>query len=414
MSAIGEGGESSTYDDSLHLIDSMTTAIQVRASKTSTTNLTFKPRAYDMSQLECFVDGVDFIPSGFQLLPPALFSHLCTSYDRASRNLKELLAEKCCMLDHLMALRETFLLANQEIARDLSAALVEQFDHWTGNVRAIEEAVQDSLRSSPLCDVQLADQVTVKVDTNKLNASIGKGGSVNRVTAMESITFNVQVRWPLNMIVDDQAVSLYNQTLTLLLQVLQARQALEGMFFFAKTHKRRFDSVTFELLLFKSQVYHFVSNLHSYVMFRAVDGVWHDFRQCLDDSVTSDFDELRRLHFKYLTDIQNLLFVQTPHAMVAIKKVLALCVDLRRLTDDFLSQCTPAEGAPPLTEEKADTHYKMALMSLNRRLGPLKREFQNNLRWLLVMLTKIVEGGFHPHLEDVLTRLNFNLHYSLS
>jgi hypothetical protein len=67
-------------------------------------------------------------------------------------------------------------------------------------------------------------------------------------------------------------------------------------------------------------------------------------------------------------------------------------------------------------------------------------EFQRSLRFLLLILTKIVQGGVHPHrkslhphyqrifhsyinlmkvydvgiVEDVLTRLNFNDHYNLS
>lgn len=54
---------------------------------------------------------------------------------------------------------------------------------------------------------------------------------------------------------------------------------------------------------------------------------------------------------------------------------------------------------------------EVAMASVLRRLAKIRRVFRQQLSFLLLVMQKIVETGAHPHLQELLTRLNFNGFY---
>ena len=68
-----------------------------------------------------------------------------------------------------------------------------------------------------------------------------------------------------------------------------------------------------------------------------------------------------------------------------------------------------AQDALGKGEEDFATHDKM--QQATAHLQRVATELRQCVRFVVVVLEKIVAKGFHPHLEDLLTRLNFNHFY---
>lgn len=388
---------------------------------------------HDYRLLGCFVGGpqATFVPNGLELLPTALFTHLEEGYLNASRYLKNLLMKNCFLMEHIMALRDGFFLADQEVSKDLTQAIQEQLETWSqkkteaaargsvidavfiaGLVRSMEESIREAFRSSSGCDKYLADSLSLTIDPAVVDGDTwykGATGEINLIQAVEHMHFETKMPWAINTIIDEDACEHYNRILRFLIQVSHGKQLLESMQGAGKQLRDKpLNSTMHHFFLLKHQVYHFVSSLHSYIMYRAVDSVWDDFKNKFGSALTSDVDELRGWHADYLKQIQNLLIIKYPLAQRAIHKMLNICVSLKNIHQQFLTHLE--EDIPDGSSELE--RRKLAELKLSRKLTPLSKDFRSILCWLLLMLTKTVENGYFPHLEDVLTRLNFNQYWS--
>jgi hypothetical protein len=403
------GGDSwtthSKYDvDSL--LSSMTTHIAPATARIGQ-GRTATPRdgegEADRRVLEAFAEASAFLPPAFQLIPVCLLNHLQARHDRASRELKSLLFGKCHLVEHLRALREGFLLENASVTAELAFALFARLDKPDEDAQTIGTALVDALRSSALCDQHLADHITVEV--NKEEAA-----GASTIGRLQCLIIKPNIAWPLNIVITEESTVKYNKIFVFLLQLLRAKQALEEMTKQSSKGRTRRTPVVHQFFVLKAHFYSFVHNIHAYVMGRVVDGVWGAFTEEAEGFEGADLEQLRDLHDKYLDKImhQTLLFTQGSGVLSAVRKILNLCLDLQRLHTshlfDFINQPGNIPDDPQLQASIANV--------ASQRLNVVKREFQQHLRFLLVFLAKFVETGHHPHLEDVLTRLNFNAFYS--
>jgi len=91
--------------------------------------------------------------------------------------------------------------------------------------------------------------------------------------------------------------------------------------------------VAHAFFLLKSEVYHFINNLYQHLIMKANDGSWDMLRADLTTTVTADLDHLRLMHEKYLDSIlqQTLLGAEAVSVVSALREILNLCMDLKRL-----------------------------------------------------------------------------------
>lgn len=352
--------------------------------------------------MKAFTEGQGFLPSAEHLLSNCLLSHVMRRYAATSKHLQGLLVGRCMLVQQLQALREAFLLEHAAMSKEMSEVLFSRLDHWDDDDQGLSDTVVAALRTSPLCDQHLADHISVEVN----KADLVKASTIGK---LECLVLKHNVAWPLNMIISEESTAKYNKIFVFLLQLLRAKNALESMTQLTSKGRQHRSPVAHLFFCVKAEIYHFVHTIHCYVMSRVVDSVWTELKASIENGTEADLDHLQGLHDRYLDRImyQTLLFSKGEGVLGAIRKILSLCLDLQRLHTSHLFDHI----------EQNHVEDEVLQRSLNavakQRLETVRKEFQQHFRFLLFFLTNFVETGFHPHLDDVLTRLNFNAHYTV-
>ena len=87
--------------------------------------------------------------------------------------------------------------------------------------------------------------------------------------------------------------------------------------------------VVHQFFVLKAQFYHFVLNIHAYVMGRVVDGVWGKFCADVEGFQGADLDDLRDMHDRYLDKIMTQVVLLTTTVVCGVEKCV-IFVELPR------------------------------------------------------------------------------------
>ncbi|GBG32189.1 Gamma-tubulin complex component 6 [Hondaea fermentalgiana] len=148
---------------------------------------------------------------------------------------------------------------------------------------------------------------------------------------------------------------------------------------------------------------HFVSNLHAFIVNRLADVSWARF--VADAKEATRIDHVYELHRAYLRRvcIQCMLAPDTPRAPTRVREAVdeMLECSLRfRVLVIALWRCVASEARTDVD----DAHTR----SLWKSIKGIHAKFSRASRFLLIMLSQRASLGGAKHLEDVLTRLDFN------
>ncbi|CAD6217171.1 unnamed protein product [Miscanthus lutarioriparius] len=311
------------------------------------------------------------------------------------------------LMDELFVLRAIYLLGSGDMLQQFLITIFDKLDRgnsWDDDFE-LNNLLQESIRNS--ADKMLLtapDSLVVSLakhdthngeegpSTSKKGRALGFG-----IDALDMLNFTYKVSWPLDLIVNTEALKNYNQVMGFLLKVKRAKFVLDetqsGCGRGRTTHNIK------QHLIVAQKLLHFVDAFHQYVMDRVYHSAWTELCDGMASATT--LDEVMEVHEAYLSSIQRQCFVASDKlwALIAsrVKTILGLALDFHNV-EQTLSTGGTASAVRARCEMETDR---------------IEKQFDECVVFLLRILSFKLNVGHFPHLADLVTRINYN-HYFMS
>ncbi|XP_031994120.1 gamma-tubulin complex component 6 isoform X3 [Hylobates moloch] len=301
---------------------------------------------------------------------------------------------------HYEALRHFLLMEDGEFAQSLSDLLFEKLGAGQTPGELLNPLVLNSVLSKAL-------QCSLHGDTpHASNLSLAlkylpEVFAPNAPDVLSCLELRYKVDWPLNIVITEGCLSKYSGVFSFLLQLKLMMWALKDICFHLKRTallSHMASSVQFrQLQLFKHEMQHFVKVIQGYIANQILHVTWCEFKARL--ATVGDLEEIQRAHAEYLHKavFRGLLTEKAAPVMNIIHSIFSLVLKFR---SQLISQAWGPAGGPRGAE-----HPNFALMQQSYNT------FKYYSHFLFKVVTKLVNRGYQPHLEDFLLRINFNNYY---
>ncbi|KAM8979020.1 gamma-tubulin complex component 6 isoform X2 [Sarcophilus harrisii] len=341
---------------------------------------------------------------------------------------------------HFEALRHFLLMEDGEFAQSLSDLLFEKLGSGQTPGEFLNPLVLNSFLTKAL-------QYSLHGDT-KLAANLSfalkylpEVFTANAPDALSCLELRYKVDWPLNIVITESCLNKYNKIFSFLLQLKHMMWTLKDVCFHLKRTGKgpgacrgpssrggrprsgwpafwdakvssallapsfppalvnhASGSVQFrQLQLFKHEMQHFVKVIQGYIANQILHVTWREFGNKL--SSVSNLEEIHRTHAEYLNKaiFRGLLTEKAAPVMNVIHSIFSLILKFRT---QLISQAWTYDGG-----QQVAVHPNFALMQQSYST------FKYYSHFLFKVVTKLVNRGYQPHLEDFLLRINFNNYY---
>ncbi|XP_044085061.1 gamma-tubulin complex component 6 isoform X2 [Neovison vison] len=285
---------------------------------------------------------------------------------------------------HFEALRHFLLMEDGEFAQSLSDLLFEKLGAGQTpgellNPLVLNSVLSKALRYSLHGDTPLAANLSFALKF------LPEAFAPNAPDVLSCLELRYKVDWPLNVVLTEGCLSRYSGIFSFLLQLKLMMWTLKDVCFHLKRAalvSRAASSVQFrQLQLFKHEMQHFVKVTQGYIANQILHVTWCEFRARL--AQVGDLEDIQRAHAEYLHK--------------AVFRIFSLVLKFR---SQLISQPWVPAGGP-----RGAQHPNFALMQQSYRT------FKYYSHFLFKVVTKLVNRGYQPHLEDFLLRINFNNYY---
>ncbi|XP_075713310.1 gamma-tubulin complex component 6 [Rhinoderma darwinii] len=210
-----------------------------------------------------------------------------------------------------------------------------------------------------------------------------------------------KVDWPLNIVITDSCINKYNKIFSFLLQLKHMVWTLRDVWFHLKQTalvNQASSSVQYrQLQLYRHEMQHFVKVIQGYISNQILHVTWSEFKSKLH--TVSNLEEIRKTHTEYLNKalFRGLLTEKAAPLMNVIHSIFSLILKFRT---QLISQSWTCDK-----EKQVASHPNYGLMQQSYDTFKYYSDF------LFEVVTKLVNRGYQPHLEDFLLRINFNSYY---
>ncbi|XP_022681154.1 gamma-tubulin complex component 5 isoform X3 [Setaria italica] len=310
------------------------------------------------------------------------------------------------LMDELFVLRAIYLLGSGDLLQQFLITIFDKLDRgssWDDDFE-LNNLLQESLRNS--ADKMLLtapDSLVVSLATHngEEGASTSKKGRALGfgIDALDMLNFTYKVSWPLDLIVNTEALKKYNQVMGFLLKVKRAKFVLDETRKWMWKARGRTAHNFKQHLIVAQKLLHFVEAFHQYVMDRVYHSAWTELCDGMASATT--LDEVMEVHEAYLSSIQRQCFVASDKlwALIAsrVKTILGLALDFHNV-----EQTLSTGGTAPAVRTRCE-------MEIDR----IEKQFDECVVFLLRILSFKLNVGHFPHLADLVTRINYN-HYFMS
>ncbi|KAG2630481.1 gamma-tubulin complex component 5-like isoform X2 [Panicum virgatum] len=310
------------------------------------------------------------------------------------------------LMDELFVLRAIYLLGSGDMLQQFLITIFDKLDRgssWDDDFE-LNNLLQESIRNS--ADKMLLtapDSLIVSLATNNSDegASASKKGRALGfgIDALDMLNFTYKVSWPLDLIVNTDALKKYNQVMGFLLKVKRAKFVLDETRKWMWKARGRTAHNFKQHLIVAQKLLHFVDAFHQYVMDRVYHSAWTELCDGMASATT--LDEVMEVHEAYLSSIQRQCFVASDKlwALIAsrVKTILGLALDFHNV-----EQTLSTGGTAPAVRTRCE-------MEMDR----IEKQFDECVVFLLRILSFKLNVGHFPHLADLVTRINYN-HYFMS
>ncbi|XDV53386.1 hypothetical protein PO909_021899 [Leuciscus waleckii] len=217
--------------------------------------------------------------------------------------------------------------------------------------------------------------------------------------SLNCLELRYKVDWPVNIVITDSCLNKYNRLFSFLLQLKHMVWSLRDVWFHLKRTalvKGAGRSVQFhQLQLYRHEMQHFVKVIQGYIANQILQVSWSEFKQKL--SSANDLDAIHRTHAEYLNRaiFRGLLTEKAAPVMNIIHSIFSLILKFR---GQLIAQPWELQQGEPV-------HPSFIAMQQSYNT------FKYYSRFLFKVVTKLVDKGYQPHLEDFLLRINLNNYY---
>uniref|UniRef100_A0A8D3DIH4 Gamma-tubulin complex component 6 n=1 Tax=Scophthalmus maximus TaxID=52904 RepID=A0A8D3DIH4_SCOMX len=299
---------------------------------------------------------------------------------------------------HFEALRHFLLMEDGEFAQSLSDLLFEKLGSGQTPGELLTPLVLNSILSKALQyslhgDTPLAGNFTFALRFFPETFHPHAPDSLN------CLELRYKVDWPLNIIITDSCMNKYNRLFSFLLQLKHMVWSLRDVWFHLKRTalvKGAGRSVQFhQLQLYRHEMQHFVKVIQGYIANQILQVSWSEFTAKLAGA--SDLDAIHRTHADYLNRaiFRGLLTEKAAPVMNIIHSIFSLILKFRA---QLIAQAWDSQHG-----EAVHPSFVAMQQSYNT--------FKYYSHFLFKVVTKLVNRGYQPHLEDFLLRINFNNYY---
>ncbi|KAM6216521.1 gamma-tubulin complex component 6 [Rhynchocyon petersi] len=295
---------------------------------------------------------------------------------------------------HLEALRHFLLMEDGEFAQSLSDLLFEKLGSGQTPGELLSPLALGSVLSKAL-QYSLHGDSPLAANLSFALKFLPEVFTPNAPDVLSCLELRYKVDWPLNIVITETCLSKYGRIFSFLLQLKLMMWTLKDICGHLKRTalvSQAAGSVQFrQLQLFKHEMQHFVKVIQGYIANQILHVTWCEFRNKL--AAVGTLEEVQRAHVEYLNRavFRGLLTEKAAPVMNIIHSIFSLVLKFR---SQLISQ---AWGS---TE-----HPNFALMQQSYST------FKYYSHFLFKVVTKLVNRGYQPHLEDFLLRINFNNYY---
>ena len=221
-----------------------------------------------------------------------------------NRRLVQVLMEKFRLLEHLRALKRYLLLGQGDFIAHLMDVLAPELSKPGSSLHRhnLVGVLDAALRSS---NAQFEDQgILEQLDFRLLEPSPGE-------TGWDIFSLDYRVATPLDVVVTPAAMHRYLQVFNFLWRLKRVEHTLGEDWKRARMRSVRanavmraapeFRAVLHRCQMLRSEMFHFVSNLHSYMMFEVLETAWSSCEASMRAAI--DLDQLLAAHDAYLSSI---------------------------------------------------------------------------------------------------------------
>lgn len=217
--------------------------------------------------------------------------------------------------------------------------------------------------------------------------------------SLNCLELRYKVDWPVNIVITDSCLNKYNRLFSFLLQLKHMVWSLQDVWFHLKRTalvKGAGRSTQFhQLQLYRHEMQHFVKVIQGYIANQILQVSWSEFTHKL--SSATDLDAIHRTHAEYLNRaiFRGLLTEKAAPVMNIIHSIFSLILKFR---GQLIAQPWELQQGEPV-------HPSFIAMQQSYNT------FKYYSRFLFKVVTKLVDKGYQPHLEDFLLRINLNNYY---
>ncbi|XP_051979419.1 gamma-tubulin complex component 6 isoform X1 [Xyrauchen texanus] len=217
--------------------------------------------------------------------------------------------------------------------------------------------------------------------------------------SLNCLELRYKVDWPVNIVITDSCLNKYNRLFSFLLQLKHMVWSLRDVWFHLKRTalvKGAGRSIQFhQLQLYRHEMQHFVKVIQGYIANQILQVSWSEFTHKL--SSANDLDAIHRTHAEYLNRaiFRGLLTDKAAPVMNIIHSIFSLILKFR---GQLIAQPWQLQQGEPV-------HPSFIAMQQSYNT------FKYYSRFLFKVVTKLVDKGYQPHLEDFLLRINLNNYY---
>ncbi|KAJ3696133.1 hypothetical protein LUZ60_001510 [Juncus effusus] len=275
------------------------------------------------------------------VIDKCIVQEILLQYKYVSNFTIKLLVEGFDLHEHFLSLRRYHFMEISDWADSLIASLFHKKWPISGteqNAAEIQGFLESALQRSSCYSDSYKDRLFIYIkEKNSVplctSFSVGLG-------IFDSIMLGYRVEWPINIIINNEALKIYGEIFSYLGQIRFALFSLTYTWSSLKDiikTKKRLDKMG-ELNSFiriRQQIHHFVSTLQQYAHSQLSDVSWCRFQHSFKNQV-KDMLDLESMHMSYLGEALHICFlsVETKPIAAILRNILQCAVDLRSCLPD--------------------------------------------------------------------------------
>ncbi|XP_061577068.1 gamma-tubulin complex component 6 isoform X2 [Cololabis saira] len=299
---------------------------------------------------------------------------------------------------HFEALRHFLLMEDGEFAQSLSDLLFEKMGSGQTPGELLTPLVLNSILNKAL-QYSLHGDTPLAANFTFALRFFPETFHPHAPDSLNCLELRYKVDWPMNIIITDSCTNKYNRLFSFLLQLKHMVWSLRDVWFHLKRTalvKGAGRSVQFrQLQLYRHEMQHFVKVIQGYIANQILQVSWSEFTAKL--ATANDLDAIHRTHADYLNRaiFRALLTEKAAPVMNIIHSIFSLILKFRA----------------QLIAQRWDDQQGEAVHPSFIAMQQSYNTFKYYSHFLFKVVTKLVNRGYQPHLEDFLLRINFNNYY---